>query len=515
MLVTAAQIVERTQQNGAYAAVLKGLLAAFDASEQGAAFDAEVLALLQRVSEDPEAQRFRDKTAYYERRVLEHFQRAGTVERLETEARNFLLAPTARAAQQRAVAQAVDEIRAAGGPTSRTRPGTVSRPLEVDPPSHGSRGGGRSHSYYRRGDSVAALVSVAEPLRQDPDYACLGVEIAACDAARGMYTVRDPDVPSGARDSWVVSWDQILAIKRPYEHVYRAGDQVYALFRDDYAADTAVSTEYYPGRVEQVASMSLAVRFDTGEVGHVYYDEVFAAGRVGFLRHMSDERRRHNGPGAMVQVGGRMVPSFTGFWPGSAHPTLGNRGRRVRYRPTPPILVEHPPHSAVRQPSPAHSSDMDIDNPSAPPSPARHTEPPRRPSRFDQGPRSIADAQAVARPLAAIPSPGEDSEIDGGEEGEVREPARPREPSRNRSRWDQRSPPRRSRSRSRQPDQSRDRSRTPRRQDSSRYRTPRHHDDRPPWPRMRSRSRSRSPGRRPPPPDRGGWRSPAGSHYRR
>ncbi|KAJ2778923.1 hypothetical protein H4R18_004315 [Coemansia javaensis] len=528
MLVTAEQVLAHARATGAFDAALSGLIEAFEASEQGAAFEAEAAAALQRAADDPEAQRAGDRAAYLERRLAEHFGRGSGLERLEADARNWLLGRGG--ALGGPVARVVGEMRGADG---LQRHGGVQRALELDPPRLAARG----HSFYRRGDAVAAFLSVADPLALERSCVCLSVEIAACDSARNMYTVRDPDAAPGGRAAWVVYWDQMLAIRRPHEQSLRPGDQVYALFRDDYSPDMAVTTEFFPGRVEASDHVTVAVRFDTGELAHVYYDEAFPAGRVGFLRRLSDDRRRaRNAPGATVDIAGRPVPSFTGFWPATARPALHKHGRRVRHRQPPPILIDH--RSRYQSPpgalSPGSSSDMDLGSSNASPSPApaeisgpietpgpapvvsapavptpappapnvsAPAPPPpepapapvrRRPTRFDQGP--------------PLPSPGEEGEIDTGEEGEVRSPpahwedahgCRRRASSRSSSRHRSREPYGRGRYRSREPY-------------GDRY-TSRDRD----WGRDRSRDRMDRADRRgrSPSPDRGAW--PRRSYDRR
>ncbi|KAJ2448027.1 hypothetical protein EV183_005626 [Coemansia sp. RSA 2336] len=520
MLLNAEQVLARIKQSGEFNAMRDEMLAAFTASEQGRAFDSTIRALLQRLSEDNDSARVSDKAAYFERRLVEQLSRNGRMERMERDARNYWFHKDKQAALNSAVQRAIGEARKEGESASTTK-SIVSRPLEIDPPRLSSQGSSRSHNFYRRRDAVAAFVTLSNSLcTKAPQYICLALEIDACDSVKNMYTVYDTDAPASGQNRWSVYWDQLLAIKRPYEQVYRIGDQVYALFRDDYGTDTAVSTEFFPGRVEEVSKASLAVRFDTGDMCHVYYDEVFAAGRVGFMRQMSEERRRSGGADAMVEVGGRVIPSFTGFWPDAAQPALGKYGRKVRYRPMPPILVEHTPcnlpvwkQQPEAAPSPAqHSSDMDIDSSVGSPSPSKAVE-----------------AKPVAKPLVPVPSSEEEGEIDvvsaNNEDGEVANrpdsskwPSRTPESRDPSARWRSRSPAyhnggsqyrRDSRSRSRWSNRSRDsRSRDG---DYSHHRySGRYHDEY--RPRYRSRSRSRTPPprsrsrqdpyERSPPPDR-------------
>ncbi|KAJ2609839.1 hypothetical protein H4S08_003884 [Coemansia sp. RSA 1365] len=297
----------------------------------------------------------KDKAKFLEKQLLEHFERSRELERIDKDARNFWLVPERRTRLNTCITQAIDELCGSGTLTEdRIKHNkVVTRSLELDPPRlppRGSRGASRGHNYYRRGDSVAAFIATTDALCQTSQYICLLTEVSACDALKGSYTVEDLDrTGTDEQHTWVVYWDQILAIKRPYEQVYRPGDQVYALFRDDYGADAAVSTEFFPGRVEQVSQMVLAIQFDAGEMCHVYYDEVFAAGRVGFMRQMSDERRKLNKADAMVEVNGRFLPSFTGFWPETAQPALGKYGHKVRYRQPPHLLIEHKPRTAVHK----------------------------------------------------------------------------------------------------------------------------------------------------------------------
>ncbi|KAJ2743401.1 hypothetical protein GGI20_003763 [Coemansia sp. BCRC 34301] len=308
--------------------------------------------------------------------------------------------------------------------------------VEVDPPRVVSSGA-RTHNYYRRGDAVVAFVSLDNAMcERQPAYICVAAEVTACDAKRNMYTVRDPDAPSSeaAQNTWVVYWDQLLAIKRPYEVKYHVADQVYALFREDGSGDTAVSTEFFPGHVLSVGQLSLAVQFDSGALAHVYYDEVFAAGRVGFLRTHSAERRRLGAADSMVESSqGKFIPSFTGFWPNEAEPQLGKHGRKVRYRQKPPILVSQAPPPPELHAASSPGSDMDIDNSS--------------PEPLSPAPQPVARSQQPPMHRRS-PVSEEDGEI-GAEEGEV-SAQHSRSAYDRRSRWDRRSPVRRDdRSRSR------------------------------------------------------------------
>ncbi|KAJ2082788.1 hypothetical protein H4R24_001312 [Coemansia sp. RSA 988] len=364
MSLTAEQVLEKTQQNGTFYKLRKEVTNSFIASERGKAFEKNVNGTLQTISEDPEMRWSKDKAKFLEKQLLEHFGRNRDMERIERDVRNFWLAPERRDRLKANISQAIDELcgPSASNEHKRQHRQVATRSLELDPPRlppRGTRGAGRGHNFYRRGDSVAAFLSTTDILQHTPPYICLLVDITACDAPKGMYTVEDLDkAGADAQHTWVVYWDQILAIKRPYEQVYRPGDQIYALFRDDYGTDAAISTEFFPGRIEQVSEMVLAVRFDTGEICHVYYDEVFAAGRVGFMRQMSEERRKINASDAMVEVNGRFIPSFTGFWPETAQPALGKHGHKVRYRQPPHILVEHRPKTAVhtRERTTAHAT---------------------------------------------------------------------------------------------------------------------------------------------------------------
>ncbi|PIA15373.1 hypothetical protein COEREDRAFT_82120 [Coemansia reversa NRRL 1564] len=355
MSLTAEQVLEKTQQNGSFDKLRKELFEAFISSERCKAFEKNVNVLLQTISEDPEMRWTKDKAKFLERQLLEHFERNRELERIDKDARNFWLVPERRNRLNNCITQGIEELCDSGTSTEDRikRRKVVTRSLELDPPRlppRGSRGASRGHNYYRRGDSVAAFLATTDALCQTSQYICLLMEVSACDALKGSYTVEDLDkTGTDEQHTWVVYWDQILAIKRPYEQVYRPGDQVYALFRDDYGGDAAVSTEFFPGRVEQVSQMVLAIQFDTGEICHVYYDEVFAAGRVGFMRQMSDERRKLNKADAMVEVNGRFLPSFTGFWPETAQPALGKHGHKVRYREPPHLLIEHKPRTAVHK----------------------------------------------------------------------------------------------------------------------------------------------------------------------
>ncbi|KAJ1880312.1 hypothetical protein LPJ57_002319, partial [Coemansia sp. RSA 486] len=173
-------------------------------------------------------------------------------------------------------------------------------------------------------------------------------------------------------------------------------------------------------------------------LGHVYYDEAFAAGRIGFLRRYSEERRRTDAHDAMVEFQGKIIPSFTGFWPSVARPALGKHDRKVRYRQMPPLLcASEPPVKAgsARQSSP--SSDMDIaGSSSGAPSPLPASngpeKPPQPPSLFTPPPLPKQHAHPPSPPLPlkpvdvngqALPKPvassDEEGEIDNAEDGEV------------------------------------------------------------------------------------------------
>ncbi|KAJ2343072.1 hypothetical protein IWW50_006178, partial [Coemansia erecta] len=477
MQLTAEQVLAQLKQTGTYDSMRQELLSEFTTSAQGQAFDKTVRTLLQRLSEDADTSRAGDKRAYFERRLVEQLKHNGRMDRMERDARNHWLSPERHPKLSDTIARAVSQLRDARAPAKSTS-SVATRALEVDPPrlpSNGARSVRRSHNYYRRGDSVAAFVPTESVLcRTETGYICLTLDIEACDSVRNMYTVRDANAGVGGQRVWAVYWDQILAIKRPYEQVYRRGDQVYALFRDDYG-DTSVSTEFYPARVDEVGRTSLCVRFDAGSaVAHVYYDEVFAAGRVGFMRQMSEARKRSGAADALVEANGRLVPSFTGFWPGTAEPGVSKYGRKPRFRQMPPILVEHGTRDAnmawnqqhqqqqealqqrpqiVYNPdvgaSPGqHSSDMEIDSSATSPSPPRiqpvvaadsKPEPKLEPEvkhnpavsavyaaqPNDAHTRTTTTSTATAKPPVKTPSSEEEGEIDTGtnEEGELDERA--------------------------------------------------------------------------------------------
>ncbi|KAJ1933070.1 hypothetical protein GGF37_006847, partial [Kickxella alabastrina] len=327
--LSAEQALYRLKENGTFDALRQELQHAFSNSTRGQEFVSKARDMLQWTSDERGYTRTSDKTQYLERRLLEQLEQHGTLERLGTDARTFWLTAERHPRLQAKIKQAFAQPE----PSLPMPPTVVSRPLEIDPPRIPSQGAGqppRSHSFYRRGDAVAAFVATCDPLCHDASYICLLAEIAACDAQRNAYTVRDADADGAWQSMWVTHWDQLMTLKRPYEYTYRVGDQVYALYRDDSAAHTQVTTEFFPARVACVGPISLAVRYDSGELAHVYYDEVFAAGRVGFLRRKSEERRRAEGPaGGMVEVQAKLVPSFTGFWPREQSPALGKHGRKV------------------------------------------------------------------------------------------------------------------------------------------------------------------------------------------
>ncbi|KAJ2195491.1 hypothetical protein IW144_003428 [Coemansia sp. RSA 522] len=547
MHLTANQVLARIKNAGTFDTMRTDMLAEFVSSPQGQTFDKTVRALMQRMSEDSDMSRASDKHAYIERRLIEQLKHNGRMERMERDARNHWLSVP----QYHKIGDAIE--RAIAQPRDATEHKV--RALHVDPPRMQSRGS-RSHNYYRRGDVVAAFVPLENSLCRTGGYICLQLEIDACDAVRNMYTVRDVDCARNGQTKWAVYWDQILAIKRPYEQVYRRGDQVYSVYRDDYG-ESKVSSEYFPARVDTVGRDSLAVVYDAGGMAHVHYDEVFAAGRVGFMRQMSETRKRSGREDAVVEVGGRFVPSFTGFWPDTARPEVNKYGRVARTRAKPEMLVEHGSRETrrevevmnEREDSPGqHSEDMEIDSSATSPSPLRvehvaiavpvaqvavkstpveQVEAPPRPTIQTNAPpqliiqtnapprpmvhtRPIAQTEAPTKPTAKPLSPEEDGEIDmgGNEDGELKERTPEmrdrvmrRSPSRSSSRW-QRSPRyerqmSRSRSRSRWSSRSRDRSRSSRFDrscDYSRRYAGRHDEYRPQY-RPRSRSRSVSRGR--------------------
>ncbi|KAJ2864121.1 hypothetical protein GGI22_001797 [Coemansia erecta] len=340
-----AQVLAELKQNGTYDAMRQEMLKAFSESGRDKEFEKQIGLLVERFGGDSEtAKRGRNNDGNIERRVLGYIERQSRLERLETEARNYWLKRDTNEKMKRSIFNAMDKARKADEP-ERLRQ-SVSRALELEPPrlpAHGAGASAKSHSFYRIGDAAAAFVPTGNSfLSSSPQYTCVSVKIDSCDAPKNMYMVRDPDAShrGALQEVWAVYWDQLIALKRPYDHKHREGDQVYALYRNDLGTDTAVSTEFFPGRVERVSQMSIAVRFDTGELSHVYYDELFAAGRVGFLRQQSEERKRRGASDSMVEVHGRVIPSFTGFWPSVAQPGLGKHGRKTRYRQMPPLLVD-------------------------------------------------------------------------------------------------------------------------------------------------------------------------------
>ncbi|KAJ2539536.1 hypothetical protein EV175_006332, partial [Coemansia sp. RSA 1933] len=345
--VSPEQVLGELKQNGSYAAMRQEMLKVFSESERGKELEKDIAALVERASASGDGEapmRGRNRDENLERRIAGYLERHGRLERLETDARNYWLKGDKKEAMRRSISEATDRVSKTDNP-SRLRQ-RVSRALELEPPrlpSHGSGAPARSHSFYRIGDAAAAFVPIGNSfLNSSPRYTCVSVTIESCDAPKNMYMVRDPDAAHQGplQEVWAVFWDQLIALKRPYDHKHREGDQVYALYRNDLGEGTAVSTEFFPGRVERVSQMSIAVRFDTGELAHVYYDELFAAGRVGFLRQQSEERKRRCASDAMVEVHGRFIPSFTGFWPSIAQPGLGKHGRKTRYRQMPPLLVD-------------------------------------------------------------------------------------------------------------------------------------------------------------------------------
>ncbi|KAJ2518835.1 hypothetical protein H4217_003069 [Coemansia sp. RSA 1939] len=387
------QILAELKQNGTYDAMRHEMLKAFKESEHGRELEKHVASLVERFTDDGDSMpRSRKAEEDLERRVYGYLERYGRLEKLEKDARNYWLKRDKKDSVKRSISTAIDNVCKPDYKPSQSQSRVVSRELELDPPRIPGHGSGtassRSHNYYRRGDAAAAFVPICDPLlASSPGYTCISVEVASCDGPKNMYMVSDPDAATQGplQDTWAVYWDQLIALKRPYDQKYRDGDQVYALYRMDLDTDTAVSTEFFPGRVERVSHMSLAIRFDTGELAHVYYDEVFAAGRVGFLRQQSEERKRRGASDAMVRVQGRVIPSFTGFWPDIAQPGLGKYDRKARYRQMPPLLVDTQaadryymqhqlPNTCKESPRAAEesdrNSDMDIESSSASPEPS-------------------------------------------------------------------------------------------------------------------------------------------------
>ncbi|KAJ1720299.1 hypothetical protein LPJ53_005050 [Coemansia erecta] len=354
--VSASQVLHRLKRNGTYDAMRQEMQTTFAAGPRGQEFAEQALEILQSATADRAYQRLppSERSDYLGQRLQSRLAALGFFERLDTEARNFWLSAARQAQMHRRIVQAARE--AAGMEQARRESSTGCRALEVDPPRISSNG--RTHNFYRRGETVAAFVALGDPLCTHAPYICLAAEILACDAQRNAYTIVDPDAAaSGGQATWAVHWDQIIVNKRAHEYAYREGEQVYAMYREDAAAagggeaGMRVTTEYFPARVERVGAVSVAVRFDAGGLAHVYYDELFAAGKIGFLRRCSEMRRRREGMGsesATVESLGRQVPSFTGFWPDQACPALGKHGRRVRYRQPPPMLVAYEPRAESR-----------------------------------------------------------------------------------------------------------------------------------------------------------------------
>ncbi|KAJ2598564.1 hypothetical protein GGF39_002601 [Coemansia sp. RSA 1721] len=433
--VSAEQVLNSLKKNGTYDAMRQELQSAFVGSERGRDFEAKIKEIMRNVSEGRVYFRSTDKKQLLESRIAEQLAQTGLLERMGTDARNFWLVAERQITLKQRIAQAIGEATQ----SSEHVEDVATRPLEIDPPripSQGSNQPPRTHSFYRRGDSVAAFVALSDPLcTGETQYMCIMAEIIACDSERNAYTISDLDAREGIQGTWVAHWDQLITIKRPYEYVYKLGEQVYALYRDDSSTHTQVTTEFFPGRVEHIGPVSLAIRFDTGELGHVYYDEAFAAGRIGFLRRYSEERRRTDAHDAMVEFQGKIIPSFTGFWPSVARPALGKHDRKVRYRQMPPLLcASEPPVKAgsARQSSP--SSDMDIaGSSSGAPSPLPASngpeKPPQPPSLFTPPPLPKQHAHPPSPPLPlkpvdvngqALPKPvassDEEGEIDNAED---------------------------------------------------------------------------------------------------
>ncbi|KAJ1930000.1 hypothetical protein FBU59_006995, partial [Linderina macrospora] len=271
--VSPEQVLVKFKQNGSFDSLRNSLLASFQDSEAASKFSSMVNSALQSLAVEL-PRHVPDRAAAFEKRLAENLTRQGRLDQLERAARNHLMS-------QHTHKDLLDGIRSAvDGAVGVEGNGELSRRLEVD----GLRGmstNGRiaGHSFYKHGDEVAAFVPTTDPLCTVPKYACIQAVVVSCDAPKNMYTIRDKNALPHTQSMWAVYWEQMLMIKKAMEQNYRIGDQVYALYRDDLRTDTAVSTEFFPGRIAQVGELSLAVEFYDRSIGHVYYDELFAAGR--------------------------------------------------------------------------------------------------------------------------------------------------------------------------------------------------------------------------------------------
>ncbi|KAJ2813431.1 hypothetical protein FBU31_007445, partial [Coemansia sp. 'formosensis'] len=207
--VSAEQVLAELKKNGTFDTMRQEMLSSFLGSSRSTEFDALVRSVLERVY--PDVTRGPDMNQELEKRLVRNLERQGALEQLEKDARNFWLTGDRSDTTSKNIERAVGDLHGDEAECLSA--------LAVDPPRISGGQGSRSHNYYRRGDSVVAFISLGDTLcKRDAPYICVAAEVTACDAVKNMYTVRDPD--AGARSTWVVYWDQLLAIKRPYECKY-------------------------------------------------------------------------------------------------------------------------------------------------------------------------------------------------------------------------------------------------------------------------------------------------------
>lgn len=349
------QVLANIKQSGVYDQMRQEMLDSFLSSSNGHYFDNMVNKLLSKMP----------NSESLEKQLSSSLDTTGVWQQLERDASNFWLTQQKHTTLEQALRNAISSGNTPANCSSS------SGPLGIDPPTDRAR----VRKYYKRGDTVVAFVPLEDSLcERHPQYVCISTEVTACNAENNTYTVKDLDGGNGQQTMWVVSWDQLLSIRRPYEYKYNLDEQVYALYRQGAATDMAVSTEFFPGRVEHVGRISLAIRYDSGYLGHVFYDEAFPAGKVGFLRQKSIGRRRKLGDNEKTMVdavSGRLIPSFTGFWSSQERLGLAKHGRKCRYREMPPLLVdpEQQPVSGADE-----SVDMDIGDTGPMPSPKTNGE---------------------------------------------------------------------------------------------------------------------------------------------
>ncbi|KAJ2867533.1 hypothetical protein FB639_004934, partial [Coemansia asiatica] len=161
--VSAEQVLHTLKKNGTYDAMRQELQSAFANSERGREFEARLKEIMKSVAEERAYLRSSDKKQLLERRIAEQLEQSGLLDRMGTEARNFWLV----AERQRTLSQRLKQAAEEAAQSSEHVEDVALRPLEIDPPripAHGSGHPPRTHSFYRRGDTVAAFAALSDPL---------------------------------------------------------------------------------------------------------------------------------------------------------------------------------------------------------------------------------------------------------------------------------------------------------------------------------------------------------------